>query len=70
MFFLRENRRMFRNFEQFCKMSLGNDYFSISQFLLDIANISNGSWLGKKEVLEGETHIVLPLVFGGYILLR
>lgn len=30
VFFLRENRRMFRNFKQFCKMSLGIDYFSIS----------------------------------------
>ena len=57
----------FATLSSFAKCLLG---LTISQFLLDIANILNGSWLGRKEVLEGETHIFLPSVFGGYILLR
>jgi hypothetical protein len=57
----------FATLSSFAKCLLG---LTISQFLLDIANILNGSWLGRKEVLEGETHIFLPSVFGGYILFR
>ena len=57
----------FATLSSFAKCLLG---LTISQFLLDIANILNGSWLGRQEVLEGETHIFLPSVFGGYILLR